>query len=1438
MSNQQTSTASRPWLAHSVWLLPVVLLATLVALLGLGQNSVSANTAPAISLDKSIDGGLTEAPVGATITYTLKVTNSGNVPLQTVSVVDTQCTVGAATKTGGDTDDDLEVGELWTYKCVVNTTGKTPGSFANTATVTAKNGTLTVQASDTATLTLLNTGVHVTKTLDAGQDPIVQGETVNFTIVVRNTSAITIAKANVSLVDSVTPGGATCAPLTGPTESHPASVDQLIGSANGLTGETWTYTCAIANVLDDFTNTVVVTTKNAAGQTVGTHSASAAAKVLNPGLVLEKSADKTTVTTGETVKWTFKLWNTGEVTLTVSAAGIVDTKCTPITPSSASVTLNPGAQQSYTCSRSYAAGDVPADGIIKNTATVTANTTIATVPASLGQLVKSATGQVTVLKPGLEVNKTPLVQTVAQNGTAKFTITAKNTGQGDLSTVTIEDPMCTSGTLVGPTGDNGDNKINPGETFTWTCEKKNVTADFTNVVIVRAKDASGIERSGINTAYVDVVNPGINIAKGTVEGATVTIPDTDLTVNYGMTATFQLSVTNKGDTELSTVNVTDLQCPVTKVDANNDGFIDGDTDKDNKLDTTETWVYRCAKGNVSSDFENVASVSAVDVLNVTQSATSGKVKVNVNRPDLRLTKKANVPFVEEGKAISWTLTISNVGQLDLTVANTTTTNFLIDPICKTLTPTSVASNTLAKGAAWVFICTADPALTFMNDEIKNTATAIFKSGSATIIDTDSATVQVYRNSLNLEKAPRSSFVLKGADAIFDFSVSVVSRPGTPAQTLSDVMVEDALCPGGKATYKSGDNGDGKLQSTEVWSFECTVAKVETNLTNTAKASAKDANGRTVSDIDSAVLSVINAQLTVKKSTGTPIVNPGANVTFDIEVSNTGDNNLINVVVTDTPTLGACQGGSTLTRISGDTNNDSKLNKGETWKYACTINNVQNDTTNTVSVSSKDEVSGLTIPAGPVAAAVSVLRPGINLEKTPDTQTIVKGSNAIFELKVSNTGNTDITSVNVTDDLCAQQPVTKISGDTDGDSVLDKGETWVYPCTVVAVAQNLINSAAVTGVSNGQALADTDTASVTVTEPAAPAIDVTKSGPATATAGSSVTFQIGVRNAGNVALTNVVPTDALCTLVPASLGNGDTTLDIGEQWNYTCTVSNVVAGTLSNTASATAQGPAGQVSDSATATVVVTSTPPPSCTGFVLSQVGDPTSVTKGGSVSFKYTICNGTAENLTNVSLKVTGVKVCKTPARLADAPGNNDSILNSGETWQYACTESNVKKTFTSKAKAQAKRPNNQKVTSSSSVKITVTTSKRLTINSVAADVTVQAGAAAGLAINVSNSDVTDLANVTVANSACASAPTLVSNGNGDEVLSAGESWTYTCTVSDIQAEVSAETDVTAVDVATGSVEEAGEVTVIEVVTAEEDAEETNEGEMLNKLFVPFAAK
>ena len=99
---------------------------------------------------------------------------------------------------------------------------------------------------------------------------------------------------------------------------------------------------------------------------------------------------------------------------------------------------------------------------------------------------------------------------------------------------------------------------------------------------------------------------------------------------------------------------------------------------------------------------------------------------------------------------------------------------------------------------------------------------------------------------------------------------------------------------------------------------------------------------------------------------------------------------------------------------------------------------------------------------------------------------------------------------------------------------------------------------------------TDSASVDVIHPA---IDIEKTGPATATVGDALAYTLTVTNPGDVsfAAQEVVVTDPKCEAPPAGPNTGsDATpgqLDPGDTWTYTCTAQTAgqPAGTFVNTA---------------------------------------------------------------------------------------------------------------------------------------------------------------------------------------------------------------------------------------------------------------------------------
>ncbi|WP_414579517.1 hypothetical protein, partial [Anabaena sp. CCY 9402-a] len=107
---------------------------------------------------------------------------------------------------------------------------------------------------------------------------------------------------------------------------------------------------------------------------------------------------------------------------------------------------------------------------------------------------------------------------------------------------------------------------------------------------------------------------------------------------------------------------------------------------------------------------------------------------------------------------------------------------------------------------------------------------------------------------------------------------------------------------------------------------------------------------------------------------------------------------------------------------------------------------------------------------------------LDANTAPGLETLV-GSTVNFRYEVTNTGNSSISNVVLTDNRIAN--ITFVGGDIDNDSQLDTNETWIYSATEVAGTGLVINQGTVTGTTaNGQTTIATDIANYTgVTAPA-------------------------------------------------------------------------------------------------------------------------------------------------------------------------------------------------------------------------------------------------------------------------------------------------------------------------------------------------------------------
>ena len=103
----------------------------------------------------------------------------------------------------------------------------------------------------------------------------------------------------------------------------------------------------------------------------------------------------------------------------------------------------------------------------------------------------------------MAVTKSASETSVAAGTKVTFTITAKNTGTSSPQAgVTIDDPNCTG--LSPASGDtNTNNTLDPGETFTYTCDATPAeVGTFTNTATATITDGAGVKIT--RTASVDV----------------------------------------------------------------------------------------------------------------------------------------------------------------------------------------------------------------------------------------------------------------------------------------------------------------------------------------------------------------------------------------------------------------------------------------------------------------------------------------------------------------------------------------------------------------------------------------------------------------------------------------------------------------------------------------------------------------------------------------------------------------------------------------------------------------------------------------------------------------------------------------------------------------------------------------------------------------------
>jgi uncharacterized repeat protein (TIGR01451 family) len=660
--------------------------------------------------------------------------------------------------------------------------------------------------------------------------------------------------------------------------------------------------------------------------------------------------------------------------------------------------------------------------------------------------------------------------------------------------------------------------------------------------------------------------------------------------HVGDTITYTFTVKNPGDVPLHAVTLTDTRCDSLPV------YVSGD-DSDNVLQTTETWNYSCEhviKGSDPDPLPNTATVTGIDPLGK-QVTASANHSVNIIHPDVMI-EKSGPAQAHEGDVATYSFKVTNTG--DVTLTNISVDDNVIGHVGDIASLASGASKTLTKD----YTIPANS----VND-IENTGTVCADDPLAAVVcDDDHHKTDPIHPKINLTKdGPALAHI--GDTVTYTF---VVTNPGDVP--LTAINLTDPRCDNSpQLVSKTGGNQDNVLNEPETWNYSCTHAVTSFDpdpMPNTATVTGVDPLNKTVSSQASHTVDLIHPAITVVKA-GAASAHANDTVTYTFKVTNSGDTGLNGISVDDD--------------VLGHIGNIASLGAGasQTLSKDFTVPAGTGEIVNTVTACGNDTLAKQVCDTDD--HHLTRLNPGVTIVKSGPATAHV-GDVITYSFKVTNVGDTTLSNVKVDDDIL---------GHIGTIATLAKGatQTLTKDFTVPANVTVIINTAVVCADDPLAAIVcDTDHHR---NDPIHPKIAVTKSGPAQAKVGDTVTYTFALTNPGDVALHNVTLTDPRCAATPTLLtksgGNNDNVLDLTETWNYSCThvVTSSDPDPLPNTATATGVDPLNKtVSAQASHTVDLIHP------AITVVKSG-PAQAHEGDAVTYSFKVTNTGDIGLTNVAV-------------------------------------------------------------------------------------------------------------------------------------------------------------------------------------------------------------
>jgi uncharacterized repeat protein (TIGR01451 family) len=589
---------------------------------------------PSIEITKTADPTLSLA--GGSVDYEICVTNTGDITLENITVVDSL--LGDLSASFANT---LAPGvtECHTFPRTVQVGD--PDPLVNTVTVHSNPVGFINDVTDTddATVDLVHPSIDITKTPDV--TVAVVGDTVNYEICVTNTGDITLE--NITVVDS----------LLGDLSASFANT-----LAPGVT-ECHTFPrTVVAGDPDPVINTVTVHSNPEGFPNDITDNAVATVDLVQPDIAITKTADATVSKVGDTVNYEICIENTGTsqlVNITVTDSLLGDLS------GSFADTLAPTASECHTFPRDVQPGDP--DPLV-NVVTVHAN------PQGLGNdITDSTSATVDLVHPDILVTKTANPTISEVGGSVDYQVCVTNAGDVMLENITVVD------SLLGDLSASFADSLAPGGNECHTFPRTVVAGDpdpVINTVTVHSNPV-GLPNDITDTAMatVDLVQPDIEITKT----ADTTVSKVGDSVNY------EICISNTGTSELVNITVTDSLLGDLSAFFD-DSLLPG-------ANECHTFALTVQAGD-PDPLVNIATVHANPLGLPSDVTDSTSATVDLVHPDIEITKAADVSTSKAGDSVNYQICITNAG--DVQLVDITVTDSLLGDLSASF------ANSLAPGA--------------------------------------------------------------------------------------------------------------------------------------------------------------------------------------------------------------------------------------------------------------------------------------------------------------------------------------------------------------------------------------------------------------------------------------------------------------------------------------------------------------------------------------------------------------------------------------------------------------------------------------------------------------------------------------------------------------------------------------------------------------------